>query len=167
MPITPFHFGAGALLQAMAPRQVSFLSFCAANVLIDCESLYNLVHQREPVHAFFHSYVGATLVIWAVMLLWLVCRWLAVRLKLPELFGWRDLGGRQVLLGAVLGAYSHIVLDSIMHADIQPWWPFSTANGLLHVISLSSLHMGCLVMAALGLMIGFARWLFSGGRVSR
>jgi hypothetical protein len=61
MPITPFHFGPGALLHAMAPRHVSFIAFCAANVLIDVESLYNLVNQRHPVHAFFHTYAGATL----------------------------------------------------------------------------------------------------------
>jgi len=42
-------------LQAIAPRHISFLAFCAANVLIDVESLYNLVQRRHPVHAFFHT----------------------------------------------------------------------------------------------------------------
>ena len=35
MPITPFHFGPGAALHVLAPRHVSFLAFCAANVVID------------------------------------------------------------------------------------------------------------------------------------
>ena len=55
MPMTPFHFGPGAALQALAPRQISFLAFCAANVVIDIESLVNLIGQRDPVHAFMHS----------------------------------------------------------------------------------------------------------------
>ena len=42
MPVTPFHFGPGAALHAVAPKHVSFLAFCAANILIDLESLYNL-----------------------------------------------------------------------------------------------------------------------------
>lgn len=42
MPVTPFHFGPGALLHATAPRHVSFLAFCGANVLIDLEPLYYL-----------------------------------------------------------------------------------------------------------------------------
>ena len=43
MPITPFHFGPGAALHAISPRHVSFLAFCAANVLTDLESLYFLL----------------------------------------------------------------------------------------------------------------------------
>ena len=33
MPFTPFHFGPGALLKAAAPRHVSLIAFCAAQVL--------------------------------------------------------------------------------------------------------------------------------------
>ena len=40
MPITPFHFGPGAALHALAPKHVSFLAFAAANVIIDVEPLY-------------------------------------------------------------------------------------------------------------------------------
>ena len=32
MPFTPFHFGAGALVHSVAPKYVSFLAFCGANV---------------------------------------------------------------------------------------------------------------------------------------
>src|SRR5688572_20936203 len=86
MPITPFHFGPGALLHAAAPKHVSFLSFCVSNVFIDFESLYNLVFQRYPVHAFFHTYIGATLVIATVVLLFLGLRSFASRFWLPIFF---------------------------------------------------------------------------------
>ena len=152
MPITPFHFGPGAALHALAPRHVSFLSFCAANVLIDVESLYNLVNHRHPVHAFFHTYVGATLVIAAVIVLFLAARWFAARFWLLNLLRWRELSLSQVTVGAALGAYTHVILDSVMHLDIQPLAPFASANGLLGVVSLSTLHIGCLVFGALGLL---------------
>ncbi len=158
MPITPFHFGPGALVHAVAPRHVSFLSFCAANVLIDFESLYNLIYQRHPVHAFFHTYVGATLVIVAVVLLFLSLRAFASRFWLPDLFRWRDLGPRQVAIGAALGAYSHVVLDSVMHGDIQPLSPFGVGNILLGVMPLGTLHWTCLVMGALGGAVVVVRW---------
>ena len=164
MPITPFHFGPGALLQSAAPAHVSFMAFCTANVLIDCESLYHLVQRNERVHAFFHTYVGATLVIVATWLLYKACYWLAQRMRLPDIYGWRSLGTRQVLIGAALGAYTHIVFDSIMHHDIRPWWPFSEANGLLHVIPLDWLHLGCLAAGMLGLMIALTRWFVMGGQ---
>lgn len=136
MPITPFHFGPGAVLHAIAPRYVSFLSFCAANVLIDFESLYNLVNHRHPVHAFFHTYVGATLAIGAILSLFVVSRWFASRLWLPNLLRWRELSLLQVGAGATLGAYSHVALDSVMHRDIQPLAPFSAANVLLSAVPL-------------------------------
>ena len=60
MPITPFHFGPGAALHAISPRHVSFLAFCAANVLTDLESLYFLVTGQFPLHRFLHSTSGLT-----------------------------------------------------------------------------------------------------------
>ena len=162
MPITPFHFGPGALLQSAAPRHISFIAFCTANVLIDCESLYNLMQGNEQVHAFFHTYIGATLVIAATWLLYKALYRLAQTIRLPDIFGWRGLNNQQVLLGAALSAYSHIVFDSIMHSDMHPWWPFSTANGLLHIIPLGYLHLACLAAGILGLLIALTYWFVMG-----
>lgn len=148
MPITPFHFGPGAALHALAPRHVSFLAFCAANVLIDIESLVNLISGRHPVHAFFHSYVGATLVIPAVAFLFIVGRWLTARFPLAA--GWQGVSLRQVLIGAALGAYSHVLLDSVMHPDIRPLLPFDSSNALLDAVSLRALHLGCVFLGLLG-----------------
>jgi hypothetical protein len=100
MPITPFHFGPGALLHSLAPRQVSFIGFCAANVLIDVESLYNLIHRREPVHAFFHTYFGATLAAAATVTLLLVLMRLGSLLQAPNIWRWRELTLRQLAIGA-------------------------------------------------------------------
>lgn len=143
MPITPFHFGPGAALHAVAPRHVSFLAFCAANVVIDVESLVNLVQHREPVHAFLHTYVGATLV-WLGLV---AAFWAAQRLT-----RWRGLTLRQVALGALLGAYSHVLLDSVMHHDIQPLQPFAAGNALQGVVSLATLHWACIAAGVFALL---------------
>jgi len=166
MPITPFHFGPGALLHAAAPRQISFLAFCAANVIIDLESLYNLVQQRQPVHAFLHTYVGATLVVAATALLFLACRRFAAIYGLPDLLSWPGLKIRQVLAGAALGAYTHIVLDSVMHQDIQPLMPFSPGNPLLGAVALGTLHQACIGLGLVGLLVIAVRGVLA-GRVNR
>jgi len=49
--------------------------------------------------------------------------------------------------GALLGSVSHIGLDALMHADIQPLWPGSSANPLLHALPWQALHAGCLLLA--------------------
>lgn len=153
MPFTPFHFGPGAAIHALAPKQVSFLAFCTANVLIDIEPLHAMLTGQERLHAFFHTYVGATLVAMATVLLFLACRWVARRAWLPNPFGWQTLPVRAVALGAAVGTCSHIVFDSIMHTDITPFAPFSDANPLFRIVSLSALHWLCLASAGLGLLI--------------
>ncbi len=153
MPVTPFHFGLGAAVHAAAPRRVSFIAFCAANVLIDLESAYNLWYGRYPVHAFLHTYVGASCIFGATVGLFLCLRWLASRRRLPNLFGWQTLSARQVAAGAALGAYSHIVFDSVMHEDIRPLAPFSQANALLDTIPLGYLHLLCVALGGVGLAV--------------
>ncbi|MDR7335658.1 hypothetical protein [Roseateles asaccharophilus] len=154
MPITPFHFGPGAALYAIAPRHVSFLAFCAANVAIDVESLYNLVHGHAHVHAFFHTYVGATLAALALI----AGFWLLRRAGLTWL---RGLTLRRVTIGALLGAWSHVLLDSVMHADIQPLLPLSPDNGLWRIVSLLTLHGACVVAGVLAVLIMGVRRLIA------
>jgi membrane-bound metal-dependent hydrolase YbcI (DUF457 family) len=166
MPFTPFHLGPGALLHAAAPRQISFLAFCAANVAIDVESLDNLVNHRHPVHAFFHSYVGSTLAAMAVIGLFLALRWLSARTRLPNLLDWKALSPRQVIVGAAAGAWSHVALDSLMHADIAPLAPWSARNALLGIVPLDLLHTGCAVAGLLGLAIIGVRRLIAAERSS-
>jgi len=103
MPVTPFHFGPGAAIHALAPRHVSFLAFCGANVLIDVEPLYFMLTAQPPMHRMLHTYLGATIPVLATLGLFLVARTSAPRLGLPDWFGWSALTMRQVALGAAFG----------------------------------------------------------------
>ena len=152
MPITPFHFGPGVALHALAPRHLSFLAFCASNALIDVESVVNLLAARHPVHAFLHTYVGATLVWIGLGLLFWVLIQPAIARRLPDLLGWKRLGMGPVLIGAATGAYSHVLLDSVMHADARPLEPFAGGNPLLGSLTVSDLHMACIGLGLLGLL---------------
>ena len=160
MPFTPFHFGPGAALHAAAPQQVSFLAFCAANVLIDVEPLYYMLTDQYPWHRFFHTYVGATLILAATVGLFILARRLASWVSVPNWFSWQELTVRQVTVGAAAGSYSHIFLDSIMHNDIQPLSPFSTTNVLLRVMDVDRLHEVCVVAGLAAIVLIGARRLW-------
>ncbi|MEO8062960.1 MAG: hypothetical protein ABI821_09435 [Pseudomonadota bacterium] len=157
MPITPFHFGAGAVFHAASPSRVSFLAFCAANCITDCETVYNVLAGRFPLHRFLHTFVGATLVAVATVVLFVALRALAARWWLPNPFDWQRLGIAAVAIGATLGTYSHIVLDGIMHADVRPFAPWSANNPFYRAVSLGVLHMSCLLAGAIGIGICFLR----------
>ena len=160
MPVTPFHFGPGAAVHSIAPKSVSFLAFCTTNVLVDIEPLYYMVTQQFPLHRFFHSYVGVSIVIAVAVALFEIAIWSGKKLSLPNVLDWQRLEFRQLFIGATLGGYSHILLDSVMHADIRPLAPFSNNNQLLHTVSLATLHWVCIGCAVFGLFVISARKLF-------
>ncbi|TFH43204.1 MAG: hypothetical protein E4H01_12390 [Lysobacterales bacterium] len=140
----------------MATRSsVSFLSFFAANVLIDVESLYNMVTHQPRVHTFLHTYVGSTLAAAVIVLAFVPARRLAMKLPRWPVLAWRHLPLKAVALGAMLGAWSHVLLDSIMHSDITPWAPFSEANGRYLLIPVRTLHVACLVAG----LVALAWWV--------
>ena len=159
MPVTPFHFGPGAALKAVAPKHISFLSFATANVLIDMEPIYYISTKQYPWHRFLHTYVGASVISIATALLIISCAAASKRLfpaLFEKLFSSSMLA---IIFGAALGSYSHIVLDSFMHKDIRPLAPFSQDNGLLGVVSLSSLHWFCVCAGVFGVVLLGVRYV--------
>lgn len=156
MPFTPFHFGAGVAAHAASPRRVSFLAFCAANVLTDVEPLWYSLRGEWPYHRFLHTFVGSQLTAAATVALYLAARALARRRPLPDPFGWQSLATAPVALGAWLGSTSHIVLDGLNHRDQRPFAPFSDANPMLGAMSRPAVETLCLALALLGL--GVLAW---------
>jgi membrane-bound metal-dependent hydrolase YbcI (DUF457 family) len=153
MPFTPFHFGVGAAVHAISPRRISFLGFCAGNVVTDFEPLYFILTRQPPYHRFLHTIPGATLSWIVTLVLFLMLIRLGILIGFPNWFGWRDLTPLPIALGAALGTYSHLVLDGMMHADMKPFAPFTDANPLLGLIPLAALYGACIASAFLGLAV--------------
>lgn len=157
MPFTPFHFGPGLLAHSTAPRRISFVAFCTTNVLIDVESLFNTVMRHTRVHTFFHTYPGATIMAIDAMLLFALLRWTfdvakpPWKLVLPAFW--------PAAWGALFGAWSHVLLDSVMHSDITPLAPFDYGNPLFMALPVRQLHAWCVASALLGFaLLGFRSW---------
>ena len=154
MPFTPFHFGPGVAFHAASPKRVSFLAFCATNVFVDFEPLYYMVTDQFPLHRFFHTYIGVSIVVVFTIAFYVRIRKYSF---IPDLLSWRTLSLGQVITGAALGGYTHIMLDSIMHSDLRPFAPFCDSNSLLNVVSLDSLHWSCVVVGIFGVIVLAAR----------
>jgi membrane-bound metal-dependent hydrolase YbcI (DUF457 family) len=163
MPFTAFHFGPGALVHSAAPKHVSFLAFCGANVLVDVEPLYFMLTHQWPIHRFFHTYAGTTVAAAIVVAMFALAHGFTPRL-LDEL-GLRKLGVRSVALGAIIGTYSHVLLDSLMHADMHPFAPFSDSNPLLGAVFLNTLHGFCLLAGIVGALVSGVRYVWNKRRL--
>lgn len=159
MPITPFHFGPGAAVKAVAPRHFSFTVFAFSQVLIDLEPIGFFIFTGAPIHPYLHTYLGATLVFvaswwagrpvgeWALRVwnAWLSpaqARWLGYEPRISI---------AAAGVGALIGAYSHVAIDSIMHLDMEPFAPFSSASPWLHIVSIETLQWLCVLAGAIGI----------------
>ncbi len=69
-------------------------------------------------------------------------------LRGPKLISWPA-----AIIGAFVGTYSHVFLDSVMHSDMRPLAPFSGANALLGATAPGSLHVACVLSGVLGVLL--------------
>lgn len=158
MPFTPFHLGPGLALKGVAAPVFSWSAFAAAQVLIDCETLYYLVHQEYPVHRFFHSFLGAAAAgLGAAILCLGIVRASTVGFlgRLGSLVGSTSTARGEcssvgILAGGLVGGLSHPFLDGIMHPDVRPFMPWSDYNPFLGLIGVMQLHLACIAAALLG-----------------
>ena len=148
MPVTPFHFGVGLLGKGLAPSRISFSSFVASQVVIDCESAYYLFVAREwPVHRWAHTLaVAVPLGMTVGIAVWAASHLLGRRGGAHP----SELGLWSCIAGGLLGGATHPLLDGIMHRDVQPFMPFAGGNPMLGLVSLGPLHLACVAAAMLG-----------------
>jgi membrane-bound metal-dependent hydrolase YbcI (DUF457 family) len=60
------------------------------------------------------------------------------------------------MVSAFIGSFSHVLLDSVMHADVEPFAPFTLNNPILGLLSVEVLHKFCLYSGLLGAGLYFA-----------
>jgi len=160
MPLTPFHLGPALLFGLIFFSFLDFPTFLVANVIVDVEpTLVWFLRLDYPLHGFFHSFLGGTLV--ALLLAWVMNM---IRGKFSTLLRVFNLEQKSsfwsVLLASLSGIYIHILLDSRMHLDIKPFYPFDTnpflSRSILVEVELSMLCFWSLVLG----MIAYGIRLF-------
>lgn len=168
MPFTPLHMGPALVIKAAGGRRFSVLVFGIAQVAMDIEPLLGIINGWNVLHGWTHTYMGATLIGLAVFLLapppcnWILRRWnreLEYH-KLHWLRSAEPVTRTAAVTGAFVGTWSHVLFDSVMHADMLPWRPWSADNTLLGLLSIDALYMACFVAGIIGVLLWFAlAWL--------
>jgi len=161
MPFTPFHMGPGAAMKAVSGKYFSLMVFGFSQVAIDIEPLVRILRGDTILHGFTHNYLGAVIVgtfslfagkafcewllrVWNAVFRFRYVRWL----RLTQNISWCAAG-----LGAFIGTFSHVFLDSLIHSDMYPFAPFSTANGLLNLLPVGWVYLLCLFLGVFGFMV--------------
>ena len=174
MPFTPFHMGAVLIVKPRLEHRISLIAFGLAQIAMDVEPGVRMLFGWDDVlHGPSHSFLGALLI--ALLVLPIV-----PRVADPILRRWNKevaaygqawliqpdaVSRRAAIAGALFGTLSHVVLDSLMHHDMKPLFPFSSQNLLLGLVSHDAVYQLCAVAACWGA----TSWLITqrrGGRSS-
>jgi len=168
VPFTPLHMGPGLALKAVGGHRFSLLVFGFAQVAMDVEPLVGILRDAEILHGWTHGYLGAALI---GLLVWLIAPWPSRRIQRwwnaqldAHGFGWlacrAPIDRLSAATGAFGGTFSHVALDSLMHADMMPWAPWSQENALLGLGPSGSLETACLLAGIFGALA----WVAQGWR---
>ena len=159
MPVTPFHMGPAMAVKAVMPRYFSIIVFGLMQVAIDLEVLWHLVRGEYPFHTFCHTYSGATIIAAVLTFVgkptseWVKAEWnrIAVKCGDANLTVATETTWVASFTGAFIGAYSHILLDSLFHPDIEPLRPWSATNGLGNIVNPHGIEVVCVLLGIVGL----------------
>ena len=134
--------------------------FGFANVAMDVQPLWHLCRGEGIVHGVSHSFLGATVIGLLSALLGrpfcqrILNRWTPAPgddfrcwLRGPRTISWSS-----AIIAAFTATYSHVVLDGMIHADVQPFAPFEQGNPLLGYATFGAMHLVCVGMGLLGLL---------------
>lgn len=121
MPVTPLHIGLPGLLSYRWPGRVDIFAAVVGSVLIDLE-FFAYVIWDSPIHGNLHTFAGTI----AMALAIIAVTWVLIvpvgRLK--EWFCWEpEADLRSITLGAFIGTFSHIIYDSLIYSDMNPFHP--------------------------------------------
>ncbi len=122
---------------------------------MDIQPLIILINGEGHLHGFSHTYIGATLLaIFSALSGKYLSEFGLLLLKVqatPLPIKWWV-----AFISAFIGTFSHVLLDSIMHSDVQPFYPLSLDNPMLKLISVEMLHKLCLYTGLAGTLLYFA-----------
>jgi membrane-bound metal-dependent hydrolase YbcI (DUF457 family) len=153
--------GPGVLFKACLRASFSLMVFGWAQFIMDLQPLLVMITGRGHLHGFSHTYIGAALL---AVLSAISGKYLAeFALKLIGLVAYIPISWTVAFISATIGTFSHVLLDSIMHHDLRPFWPISSHNGLLGLLSMPTLHWSCIGTGIVGAML----YCLFGGRPMR
>ncbi len=144
--------GPGLFIKSLLQGSFSLIVFGWSQFIMDLQPLFVMITGEGQLHGFSHTFIGATLI---AIFSGFTGKYLSEFLLLAMGFSYQynRVSWVVAVVSAFIGTYSHVILDAIMHADVQPYFPFSESNELLKIISIEALHNYCMMAGLVGLMV--------------
>lgn len=160
MPFTPFHFGIALLLFAIMPF-LDPVSLFVGSVIPDIEgitALFILPNLGLPLHGPLHSFLGA--IVLGVITggtCYLILQYSGLHDIMNKTLP-TSITLKKSIISALLGTFSHIILDAPLYEEMNPFFPF-TGNPYLGIIPSSDVYLICIISYILGGLIMLIKYI--------
>ncbi|WP_394697998.1 metal-dependent hydrolase [uncultured Methanolobus sp.] len=131
------------MLGELFEKKVNLFSILLGSIIVDVRATYCLFAGCRPLHGPFHTFLSATVI--AFLLSWLLFsqrQWLQKvtdKLRIEQTYS-----SLSIIIGLLIGTWSHVLLDSFLYTDIRPLWPL-IANPLIKLTESGTLYLLCLL----------------------
>jgi len=159
VPFTPFHLGPALLFSLALSATFDLFTFLVASVIPDLEPFYVMYFRVSgyPLHGFFHSYLGSSLLIVLVAAIVYPLRSLVNRIMMAFRVSQKS-SFKKILFTSFVGVYSHVFLDSFLYEEMMPLYPLQ-GNPFINILfpygSYSLVYGFCSVTVLLGIVLYF------------
>lgn len=161
MPFTAFHLGPALLIGVILFPFFDLAALLICSVIVDLEPFYVILFARGlPLHGFFHTFLGGTIVGISVAIVLWIAKGLVQEILMVFKVEQKSSFAR-ILYTSLFSVNFHILLDSIFHADMQPFYPL-IFNPFYGLISQAIINQLCTVCMILGLTIYVHRFIIRG-----
>lgn len=147
--------GPGILIKSVLQGGFSLMVFGWTQILMDVQPLIVMITGEGHLHGFSHTYIGAVLIAIVAGLSGKYLSEFGLRILNIEPAPRPYIRWWVVFFSAFVGSVSHVFLDSIMHGDVQPFYPWLLDNPLQGYLSISLLHKLCLYSGLVGAGVYF------------
>ena len=158
MPFTPFHLGPALVIGIILIYYIDFPTLLVASVILDIEPfLVLLLDLNYPLHGFFHSFLGGTIII--LLLSFFMFKIRPILNPITDFFKIEQKSSfLNILTASIIGIYSHILLDAPLYSDMQPFFPlnfnpFLNASGVPEI----TIYLFCAYCFIAAIMLFFIR----------
>ncbi len=154
MPFTPFHLGPGLGTGMLFSKYFDIAALLVASVAVDIEPFFVLLlNLNYPLHGFFHSFLGGTII--AVLVSAAIYCLRDTTRKIMDTFRLGQISSfKKILWSSIFGVFLHILLDAPLYADICPFYPFQS-NPLYGLFSAGQIYL----FTGISFVIGVAAYV--------
>ncbi len=160
MPFTPFHWGPTLLIGILLFGIFDLPSLLISSVLVDIEPFLVLFLNLDyPLHGPLHSFTGGSIIaILTSLIVYTSKNNINKIMQFPGLD--QNTSFKKILWTSFFGAYTHILLDSILYKDIKPFYPLD-GNPFYGSLSSQQIYQFCILTFMIAIIV-YSYRLFSG-----